>query len=207
MMNNHINIIGTGGHAKIVIDIANNLQLVIDGLYDDDTKKQYTRFCDIEVKGNIDSLIYSNVIIAIGDNLTRKKIYQKLININWKKLIHPSAIIANNVIINDGSLIVAGVIIQTGTNIGSHSIINTNASLDHDCIIDDFVHISPSATLCGNVTVGEGTHIGAGATIIPNIKIGKWCVIGAGAVITKDVPDYSLVVGIPGKIIKKLKND
>ena len=41
--------------------------------------------------------------------------------------------------------------------------------------------------------------------VIPNINIGKWCVIGAGAVITKDVPDYSLVVGIPGKIIKKLK--
>jgi acetyltransferase EpsM len=57
------------------------------------------------------------------------------------------------------------------------------------------------------VIVGEGTHIGAGATVIPNIKIGKWCIIGAGAVITKDVPDYSLVFGVPGRIIKKINNE
>jgi acetyltransferase EpsM len=66
------------------------------------------------------------------------------------------------------------------------------------------VHISPNSTLCGNVKVGEGTHIGAGATILPNIEIGKWCKIGAGSVVTKKIPDYSVVVGIPGKIIKKV---
>jgi sugar O-acyltransferase (sialic acid O-acetyltransferase NeuD family) len=207
MMNNHINIIGTGGHAKIVIDIANNLSIVIDGFYDDDTKKHHTLFCDIEIKGSIDALTNSNAIIAIGDNLTRKKIYEKAKNINWKRLMHPSAIIANNVIIDEGSLIVAGVIIQPYTTIGSHCIINTNASIDHDCILNDFVHISPSATLCGSVLIGEGTQIGAGATILPNVKIGKWCVIGAGAVITNDIPDYSLVVGVPGKIIKTIKNE
>jgi acetyltransferase EpsM len=86
-------------------------------------------------------------------------------------------------------------------------IINTNASVDHHCIIEDFVHIAPSSTLCGNVKVGEGSHVGAGSTIIQNIRIGKWCVIGAGAVITKDIPDYSLVVGVPGKIIKSLRNE
>ena len=207
MMDDHINILGTGGHAKVVIEIANILGKVIDGLFDDDKKKHNCKFCDIEIKGNIDTITNSDAIIAIGDNFTRKKIHQKLIDINWKMLIHPSAIIANNVIINDGSLIIAGAIIQTGSKIGIHCIINTKASVDHDCLIDDFVHIAPSATLCGNVKVGEGTNIGAGATIIPNIKIGKWCIIGAGAVITKDIPDYSLVVGVPGKIIKTLKND
>jgi acetyltransferase-like isoleucine patch superfamily enzyme len=59
-------------------------------------------------------------------------------------------------------------------------------------------------TLCDNTIIGEGVHIGAGATIIPGINIGKWCVIGAGAVITQNLPDYSLVVGVPGKIIRKL---
>jgi acetyltransferase-like isoleucine patch superfamily enzyme len=52
------------------------------------------------------------------------------------------------------------------------------------------------------VIVGEGTHIGAGATVIPNIKIGKWCTIGAGSVILKDVPDYAVIYGNPGKVIK-----
>lgn len=78
---------------------------------------------------------------------------------------------------------------------------NTNASIDHDCHINDFVHISPNATVSGGVTVDEGTHIGAGATIIPSIKIGKWAKIGAGSIIIRDVPNYATVVGNPGRVI------
>jgi acetyltransferase EpsM len=65
-------------------------------------------------------------------------------------------------------------------------IINTNASVDHECVLENFVHISPGAILTGNVHVGEGTHIGAGATVIPGVRIGKWCTIGAGSVIIRD---------------------
>ena len=52
------------------------------------------------------------------------------------------------------------------------------------------------------VEVGTGSHIGAGAVVIPEIKIGKWCIIGAGTVVIKDVPDYAVVVGNPGKVIR-----
>jgi acetyltransferase EpsM len=52
--------------------------------------------------------------------------------------------------------------------------------------------------------VGEGTQVGTGASIIPGVKIGKWASIGAGAVIVEDVPDFAVVVGNPGKIIKYL---
>jgi sugar O-acyltransferase (sialic acid O-acetyltransferase NeuD family) len=97
-----------------------------------------------------------------------------------------------------------GAIIQASSVVGKHCIINTGASVDHDCNIADFVHISPHATLCGDVTVGEGSWIAAGATIIPGVKIGKWCVIGAGSVVTKDIPDYSLAAGNRCKIIKKI---
>jgi acetyltransferase EpsM len=68
--------------------------------------------------------------------------------------------------------------------------------------VEDFVHISPNAALAGNVHVGEGTQIGIGATVMQNIRIGKWVMVGAGAVIIRDVPDYAVVVGNPGRIIK-----
>ncbi|MFC0184902.1 DapH/DapD/GlmU-related protein [Pseudarcicella hirudinis] len=68
--------------------------------------------------------------------------------------------------------------------------------------MEDFVHISPNACICGGVSIGEGTHIGAGAIVIQGISIGRWATIGAGAVIVKNVPDYAVVVGNPGKIIK-----
>ena len=88
---------------------------------------------------------------------------------------------------------------------GKHCIINTGASVDHDCIVGDFVHISPHATLCGDVTVGEGSWIAAGATIIPGVKIGKWCIIGAGSCSNQNIPDYSLAAGNRCKVIKRIE--
>lgn len=54
------------------------------------------------------------------------------------------------------------------------------------------------------VTIGNDCWIGGGAIICPGVTIGNGCVIGAGAVVTKDIPDYSLAVGNPAKVIKKL---
>lgn len=57
----------------------------------------------------------------------------------------------------------------------------------------------------GQIIIKHDCWIGANVTIMPNITIGECSVVGAGAVVTRDVPPYSVVVGIPAKIIKKLK--
>ena len=95
-----------------------------------------------------------------------------------------------------------GAIIQSCASIGKHCIINTGASIDHECVIDDYVHIAPHSTLCGNVQIGEGTLIGVGSAIIPGIHIGKWSVVCAGSVITKDLPDHSIAHNNKFKIKK-----
>ncbi len=71
-----------------------------------------------------------------------------------------------------------------------------------DCVIGDFAHIAPNVSIAGNVSIGEGSQIGIGASIVQGVTIGKWAVVGAGSVILDDVPDYAVVVGVPGKIIK-----
>ena len=50
--------------------------------------------------------------------------------------------------------------------------------------------------------IGEGALIGAGSVILPGIKIGKWVTVGAGSVVTKDIPDHTIVIGSPAKILK-----
>ena len=57
----------------------------------------------------------------------------------------------------------------------------------------------------GKVIIKDGAHIGIGAIIMPGVTIGKGAVIGAGSVVTKDIPDYSVAVGIPTKVIKTFK--
>ena len=56
----------------------------------------------------------------------------------------------------------------------------------------------------GPVTIEADAWLGTGSIILPNITIGKGAVVGAGSVITKDIPDYSIAAGVPGKIIKKI---
>lgn len=197
-----IKLIGVGGHSKVIMNIANLCDILVTELYDDNTLAHNTKFCGVMVLDSIKDSLVGNLIIAIGDNITRKLISEKCSKANWQTIIHPSVIISKDVEIGEGTVIMAGAIIQPGTRIGKHCIINTGACVDHDCILQDFVHISPNAALAGNVIVSEGSHIGIGATIIQGVYIGKWAIIGAGAVILKDVPDYAVIVGNPGKIIK-----
>ena len=55
------------------------------------------------------------------------------------------------------------------------------------------------------VTIEDGAHIGIGSIIMPGVTVGQGAIVGAGAVVTKDVPSYSVVVGVPAKVIKRFE--
>lgn len=55
----------------------------------------------------------------------------------------------------------------------------------------------------GRVVIKDGAHIGIGAIIMPGVTIGEGAVIGAGAVVTRDIPAYSLAVGVPARVVKE----
>lgn len=205
-MNNNLNILGVGGHSKVVIDIALNLGINISGLYDDNQNIYGKEYNGISVLGPLSLIESGNAIIAIGNNKVRQTINDQLTKIKWKTLIHPSAVIADKVEIAEGSVVMAGAIIQPGAKIGRHCIINTGACIDHDCVIDDYVHIAPGVALAGGVKVGEGTLVGVGTSIVPYVIVGKWSTIGAGSAVISDIPDYSTAVGVPA-IIKKINNE
>lgn len=195
-------IYGAGGHAKVILDILLSQNIAVNGIIDDNNA--VTEFCKFKVHHIIPQNLHDELIIAIGDNYSRKKIAGKT-QANFGIVIHSSAVISSTAHINKGTVIFHGSIIQAYTQIAEHVILNTSCTIDHDCILEKYVHVAPHATVCGNITIGEGTLIGAGAVIIPHIKIGKWCVIGAGSVIINDIPDYAVVAGNPARIIKYIK--
>lgn len=192
-------IYGAGGHGKVVSEIAEVLGFCIEVFIDNNSAIQKCR--NIPVVTKIPNHIH-NGILAIGDNKIRKIIANKLKGYELITLVHPGSNISQSVSLGTGTVIMPGVSINADVNIGEHTIINTNASIDHDCKLENFVHISPNVAVSGGVHIGEGTHIGIGACVVPGVKIGRWATIGAGTVIIKNVPDYSVVVGNPGRIIK-----
>lgn len=196
-------IFGASGHGKVIAELAANAKCKIDGIFDDNPKRNY--FADIPIFHTSDMIKAADnprLIIAIGDNYIRKSISKRFERFDFYTIIHKKAVVSKSVKIGAGSVVMVNAIINAEAKIGNHVIINSAAIVEHDCVIEDFVHISPGVTLSGNIFVGEGTHIGSGATVIPGIKIGKWCTIGAGTVVIGDVPDGVTLIGNPGRIIK-----
>ncbi|MBD3724389.1 MAG: sugar transferase [Flavobacteriaceae bacterium] len=178
--NTNVVIYGGGGHSKVVLDIFfNEGKYNVKEIFDDNPKVDEIYGVKVSKTPKNSYFLNKNCIVAIGDNATRKKIVQQL-QTNYVMTIHPTAVISK----------------------GHHCIINTGAIVEHDCLLGDYVHISPNATLGGGIKVGEGTQIGIGASVLPNLTIGKNVIVGAGAVVVENIPDNAVVVGVPGKIIK-----
>ena len=209
--NRPVVIIGAGGHARVLISTLKALRREIVGVLHPDETMIGQSIDGIPVIGNDDKIReyvpdaveLVNGIGSVSSTKKRHNIYKafKKDGYSFATIVHPAAIIADNVKRGDGAQIMADAVLQTGCSIGCNAIINIGAIIDHDCIIGDHVHISPGAVLSGGVKIGAATHVGAGATIIQGIEIGESSIIGAGAVVIRDVPAGKKVIGSPAKTI------
>jgi len=200
-------ILGTGGHARVVIESALTSGENILGLLDTDYKNQQETILGVRVLGGIDLLDdydrkQVSIIVAIGDNGKRKVWFQQLKEMGFKlaTVIHPSAILSNYIDIGEGTFINSGAIINAKTIVGDNSIINTGVIMDHEVKIGKNCHLAPGVKVGGRTTIGENSFIGIGVSIADYIKIGREVVIGAGSVIVKDVKQGVTVVGI-GRVL------
>lgn len=152
-----------------------------------------------------DATLYG--LVAVGGARGRERVeLQALLSKNGvlvEPFIHPMGFIATGVTLGQGTQVLAMAVIAAATQLGAACIVNHNASIDHECCLDDGVHIAPSATLCGCVTVGMHSMVGAGAVVLPRLHIGQNSIVGAGAVVTKDVPDGVIVAGSPATIVRR----
>lgn len=194
-------IIGASGHGKVVADIArkNGYENI---LFLDDNET-LTDCGGYSVVGKTETFIQydCDFFVAIGNATIRQKIQQRLTcaNKSVATLIHPSAVIGDNVQIGMGTVVMAGAVINPSTTIGDGCIINTCASVDHDNTIGDYVHISVGAHTAGTVNIGSKTWLGIGAIVSNNINICENCMIGAGAVVIKNLTESGTYIGVPAK--------
>jgi sugar O-acyltransferase (sialic acid O-acetyltransferase NeuD family) len=197
-------ILGASGHGRVVADIASRLNRYEQiAFLDDDEGK--TSALDHPVLGTVATvdryLEDFDVFVAVGDNQVRQRLQLGLQarSASLATLVHPSAVLGSQVSLGAGTAVMAGAVINCGSVVGRGCIINTSASLDHDNVLEDFVHISPGAHLAGTVHVGEGTWIGIGACVINNLRLAGGCRIGAGAVVISDIVERGTYVGIPAR--------
>lgn len=197
---------GYSGHGRVISEAAQLQGFELMGYFQSkEADKNPLRLSYLGDESGYERVFFQNkcFILGIGDNQLRSAIFTHIKNCSGtvETVVHPSAILSNNTLVEEGSFINASATIQSGVTIAENTIINTKASIDHDCVIGSHVHCAPGAVLCGGVRVGNYSLIGAGAVVIQGISIGANTIIGAGSVITKDVPDNVTVVGNPPKFI------
>ena len=198
-MNKKIAIIGAGGHGKVVGEIALlNEYNIID--FFDDQMNEIKNF-PFKIIGSIEFLkknlkLYDNFFVAIGNNKERYNYisWLKKEKTNIVNLVHPKSTVSQFSSLEAGSCVMANAAINAGTIIKEGVIINTSSSIDHDCQIEDYVHISPNCTLSGNVSVGKFTHLGTGTSVHPKINIGQNVRTGIGSKIYKDIFDNKVFI-------------
>lgn len=205
-------IFGAGGHAKVVADILIQTKRYQIMAFIDDYKESQ-KIWNIPViseKSYFAQPLTKMGIIALGDNHIREKVVKntlsRLPEFVFITAIHPSAQIATDTHIGIGSVVMANAVINPSTKIGQHCIINTAASVDHDCLIDDFVSLAPHVCLGGNCHVGFSSAISIGATLLHRITVGSHTVVGAGSLVTKDISENCVSYGTPAKIIRSRKS-
>ena len=204
-MSKSVVIIGASGHGKVIADIIVNSDDKVLGFLDDADNVQGKKIIGFPVLGKIadyDNYRDCEFVIAIGNPYIREKIAIEL-PVRWYTAIHPTAVISSlDVEIGEGTVIMANAVVNPSAKIGKHCIINTGAIVEHDNILEDYVHLSPNVTLAGIVKVGKSTHIGAGSCTKQVLNIASNCVIGAGSVIVKDITESGTYVGVPARKIK-----
>ena len=160
------------------------------------------------------SKLFPNLLyycITIADCKTRKLVVERMKNTNVK----PLSLIFNDTIVIDqsnigvGTIIMPGSKISTSVTIGDHVHVNFNSYIAHDCVIKDFVTISPSVTCCGNTVISECAFIGAASVIKQGApdkprRIGQNSRLGIGSNLLVDLPDNQTYVGNPAKRLMNL---
>lgn len=142
--------------------------------------------------------------VAIGGDRSSDRIHiaahLQEAGLSLAETVHPSAYVSSTARLSPGCHVLARATVGVDVKLADHCIINTGAIVDHECQLDKGVHLAPGATLAGCVTIGDYSFIGTNATVLPNITIGPNVTVGAGAVVTSNVPDNSIVYGVPARV-------
>jgi sugar O-acyltransferase (sialic acid O-acetyltransferase NeuD family) len=193
-------ILGAGGHGRVVADVASLMGeediRFLDRSWPERTQNQQWPIVARDTSGLPAG---SRLFLALGDNAVRQKIFVGLPvgHFQFPVLVHPRSYVATNAKLASGTVVMAMAVVNPGSVIGEHVIINTGATVDHDCSLSDFVHVSPGAHLAGGVKIGSGSWIGIGACICEYREIGQNALVAAGASVVQNVASGERVFGVP----------
>lgn len=172
------------------------------GLIDDDPLLAGSERFGLPVLGDRRALAREktdHLILGVGDNHARQRICAELTGWHYPTLIHPSAVLGEDISIGAGTVVMPGAVIEHGATIGEHCIINTGAVIGHESCIGGFCHVSGNSALGGGVTLERCVFVGMGAVVTPGVTVARNCLLTAGSMTSRNVAEGATVIGNPGR--------
>lgn len=196
-------ILGAGGHAAVIAEIAARAGWTVVGFAASGGVDAAPSLGDPDGDGaaRIAELVAAGARLhaAVGSAEVRARWTARFGEANFATLVDPSATVSPTASIGAGASVGAGAAVNARAAIHAGAIVNTRAVVEHDCTVGRFAHIAPGAVLCGSVRVGECAQVSAGAVVIPGRSIGAHAMVGAGAVVVRDVPEHATAKGVPAR--------
>jgi len=212
-------ILGGGGHARVLIDSVKSSGVATPhAILDSDPSLWGKDLMEVPIRGDdslLPQLAHEGVtsfvvgIGSVGDSRARRQLFERGLSHGLTPLTvyHPAAVCSDWARVGEGSVLFPAAVVNAGAVLGVNVIVNTGAIVEHDCIIGDHVHIATGARLSGTVHVANEAHIGIGSTVRQCITIGEGAIVGAGAAVVKDVEPWSVVVGVPARVVEYRQAD
>lgn len=212
-------IIGSGGAARSILDTVNACNIIVPSyemvgfIVDPEYAKPGTAVDDHPILGGFDWLRdhapHVQAICGVGTPDQRANLVNRAaaLGASFCTVIHPAAVFGRPPEVGEGTWIGPGTVVSHEVWIGRHVSISANCTIGHDVEIGDFVNLAPGVQVAGDVTLGEGAFLGIGSTIINKRRVGARSVVGAGTAVMRDVAPDTVVVGVPGRVIKRRSDD
>jgi sugar O-acyltransferase (sialic acid O-acetyltransferase NeuD family) len=197
-------VVGAGGHAVSVAEVAYSAGFQIKCFVDPGKAGQtLLEFPVLSDLAELDDLHSYSICIAIGDNMTRALVFDKIAtafgSLTFPALVHKSAVVSRYAALENGTVIMPNASIGPQSHIGKFCIVNTSASIDHDA------SVAPGVSTGGGVKIGYRSAISIGAVIKHGIIIGQDTVLGGNSYLNQNLGDELLAYGSPAKVIRERK--
>lgn len=201
-------ILGASGHGAMCADAALLMNNWDEIVFADNAKNIQPPFSLRLIGSDEDALQLPlteyDAFVAIGNakiRMDKLRLFQSR-GFSIATICHPSAVMGREAVIGAGTVLAARTVINPRATLGMGCIVNTGATIDHDCVLQEGVHVSVGAHLAGTVSVGARSWIGIGACISNNIAVCQDCMIGAGAAVIQNITQPGTYVGVPARRIK-----
>jgi sugar O-acyltransferase (sialic acid O-acetyltransferase NeuD family) len=191
-------LIGGGGHAVSVAAVLRRAGGTVTAVVDPAPRRSWP--CPVypsEAAAAQDGRT-ARAVVALGENRPRLDVQRRCLELGLTLgVVVAATATVDAADIGPGSVVLEHGHVGPGSTVGAAVIINTGAVVEHDCVVEDGVHVAPGAYLLGECVVGAGALVGARAVVLPGRTVGSGARVGAGAVVTEDVPPGATVVGVP----------